>query len=165
MTVTAPPDEECGRIGKRSRTMILPLLKGLKLTLGYFFSKKVTMRYPEEKWEVAPRWRGRHVLTVYESGKIRCVACMLCATVCPAECITIEAQAEPDNRKYPESYEIDLGRCIFCGHCVEVCPKQAIEMTTAYEISEYSREGLIMNKEALLKPPVERYVSKKRKAG
>ncbi len=145
--------------------MIIPLLQGLKLTLKYFFSKKVTMLYPEEKWDVARRWRGRHVLTVYPSGKIRCVACMLCATVCPAECIKIEAAAEEDNRKYPESYVLDLGRCIFCGHCVEVCPKEAIEMTTAYEISEYSRENLILDKEALMKPPLERYVSSTRKAG
>jgi NADH-quinone oxidoreductase subunit I len=145
--------------------MIIPLLQGLKLTLKQFFSKKVTMQYPEEKWEVAPRWRGRHVLTVFPSGKIRCVACMLCATVCPAECITIEAAAEEDNRKYPESYVLDLGRCIFCGHCVEVCPKEAIEMSTVYEMSEYTREDLILDKEALLKPPQERIEAKKRKAG
>lgn len=144
--------------------MIIPLLKGLKLTLQYFFTKKVTLQYPDEKWEVAPRWRGRHQLTVHESGKIKCVACMLCATVCPAECIQIEAQAEPDNRKYPETYVLDLGRCIFCGHCVEVCPKEAIIMTTAYELSEYSREALILDKETLLQPPEERYVSKQRKA-
>lgn len=144
--------------------MIAPLIKGLKLTLSHFFSKKITLQYPEEKWDVGPRWRGRHVLTVHESGKIRCVACMLCATVCPAECIKIVAAAEPDNRKYPEEYEIDLGRCIFCGYCVQVCPKEAIEMTKVYEISQYSREDLIMNKEQLLQPPQERYQSK-RKAG
>jgi NADH-quinone oxidoreductase chain I len=144
--------------------MIIPLLQGLGVTLKHFFSKKITLQYPEEKWEVAPRWRGRHRLKVHSSGKIVCVACMLCATVCPAECIKITAQAEPDNRKYPESYTIDLGRCIFCGHCVEVCPKDAIEMTTAYELSELSREALILDKEALLKPPEERYVSTKKKA-
>ncbi len=112
--------------------MIIPLIQGLKLTLKYFFSKKITLQYPEEKWEVAPRWRGRHVLTKHASGKIKCVACMLCATVCPAECIRIEAAAEPDNRKYPEKYSIDLGRCIFFRFCVEVYPKEAIVMSTAY---------------------------------
>ena len=144
--------------------MILPLLQGLKLTLKYFFSGKITLQYPDEKWNVAPRWRGRHVLTKHASGKIRCVACMLCATVCPAQCIYIEAAAEPDNRKYPEKYELDLGRCIFCGYCVEVCPREAIEMTTAYELSEYSRDELIFDKERLLEPPEPRYESK-RKAG
>jgi NADH-quinone oxidoreductase subunit I len=144
--------------------MLLPLLQGLKLTLKYFFSKKITMQYPDEKWEVAPRWRGRHFLPRHASGKTKCVACMLCATVCPAECIEIEGAAEPDNRKYPEKYTIDLGRCIFCGYCVEVCPKEAIEMTTAYELSEYSREGLIMTKEMLMEPPAPRYETQK-KAG
>jgi NADH-quinone oxidoreductase subunit I len=142
--------------------MIKPLLQGLWLTLRYFFSKDVTLRYPDQKWSVARRWRGRHVLTVHPTGKIRCVACMLCATVCPAECISITAAAEPDNRKYPEEYTIDLGRCIFCGYCVEVCPKDAIEMTTAYEISQYSREALILDKAALLQPPQPRYESKKK---
>jgi NADH-quinone oxidoreductase chain I len=144
--------------------MIKPLLQGLKLTLDYFFSPKITLRYPEEKWDVAPRWRGRHVLTKHASGKIKCVACMLCATVCPAQCIYIEGAAEPDNRKYPEKYVIDLGRCIFCGYCVEVCPKEAIEMTTEYEISAYSREGLILDKEQLLEPPQPRYEVKKKVA-
>jgi NADH-quinone oxidoreductase subunit I len=144
--------------------MITPLIDGLKLTLKYFFSKKITLQYPDEKWDVAKRWRGRHVLTKHASGKIKCVACMLCATVCPADCIKIEGAAEPDNRKYPEKYEIDLGRCIFCGFCVEVCPKEAIEMSTAYELSEYSRDGLILGKEQLLQPPEPRYESKK-KAG
>lgn len=143
--------------------MIKPLIQGLALTLKYFFTKKVTMRYPEEKWEVAKRWRGRHFLPVFEaSGKTRCVACMLCASVCPAECIHIVATVEPDNRRHPATYTIDLGRCIFCGYCVEVCPKQAIEMTTAYEISQFSRADLILNKEALIEPPRERYEAKKR---
>lgn len=144
--------------------MIVPLLQGLKLTLSYFFSKKVTMQYPEQKWEVAPRWRGRHVLTKDSSGKIRCVACMLCATICPADCITIEAAAEVDSGKYPEKYTIDLGRCIFCGFCVEACPKEAIEMSGVYELSEYTREDLILDKETLLEPPQPRYESQK-KAG
>ena len=78
--------------------MIRPLIDGLKLTLKYFFSKKITLQYPDEKWPVAQRWRGRHFLPKHASGKVKCVACMLCATVCPANCISIEAAAEPDNR-------------------------------------------------------------------
>lgn len=90
---------------------------------------------------------------------------MLCATVCPAECIYIEGASEPDNRRYPERYEIDLTRCIFCGYCVEVCPKEAIEMSSAYEISEYSRKALYLDKEALLQPAHPRYEKKVKKAG
>ncbi len=145
--------------------MIVPLIQGLRVTLRHLFTRKVTLQYPDEKWSVAPRWRGRHRLKVHSSGKIVCVACMLCATVCPAECIKIVAAAEPDNRKYPESYVLDLGRCIFCGHCVEVCPRDAIEMTTAYELSEWTREDLILDKDALIAAPQERYVVEKKKAG
>ncbi len=141
--------------------MIRPLIDGLKLTLKYFFRPKVTLQYPEEKWPVAKRWRGRHLLTRHASGKVKCVACMLCATVCPANCIRIESASEPDGRKYPGEYEIDLTRCIFCGYCQEVCPRDAIEMTTAYELSEYSRESLLLNKEQLMEPPVPRYEDNK----
>lgn len=144
--------------------MLIPLLQGLKLTFSYFLKKKITLQYPDEKWDVAPRWRGRHVLTRHASGKIKCVSCMLCATVCPAECIYIESATEPDGRRYPERYEIDLTRCIFCGYCVEACPKEAIEMSTAYEISEYSRADLQYDKERLLEPPTPRYELNK-KAG
>ncbi|MEI6135373.1 MAG: NADH-quinone oxidoreductase subunit NuoI [Desulfomonile sp.] len=144
--------------------MLIPLLQGLKLTFSYLFKKKITLQYPDEKWEVAPRWRGRHVLTRHASGKIKCVACMLCATVCPADCIYIEAATEPDGRRYPERYNIDLTRCIFCGYCVEACPKEAIEMSGAYEISEYTREELQYDKQRLLEPPVPRYEPQK-KAG
>jgi NADH-quinone oxidoreductase subunit I len=144
--------------------MIRPLIDGLRLTFKYLFAKKITLQYPDEKWPVAKRWKGRHFLPRHASGKPKCVACMLCATVCPANCIFIEAAAEPDNRKYPARYEIDLGRCIFCGYCVEACPREAIEMTTAYEISEYSRKDLIMTKEQLMEPPTPRYEEVK-KAG
>ena len=130
--------------------MILPLLQGLKLTLSYFFSRKVTLQYPDEKWDVAPRWRGRHVLTKHPSGKIKCVACMLCATVCPAQCISIEAAAEPDNRKYPEKYVLDLGRCIFCGYCVDACPTEALSMTPRYEMADYDRDTFFYTKSRLL---------------
>jgi NADH-quinone oxidoreductase chain I len=133
--------------------MIWPLIKGLALTLKYTFSKSVTIQYPEERPEIARRWRGRHLLLRHENGRIRCVACMLCATVCPSQCIYIEP-GEDEEGKYPEIYRIDLGRCIFCGLCVEACPKDAITMTTkSYELAEYSREALILDKERLLQFP------------
>ena len=116
--------------------MIRPLIEGLALTFRYCFSKRVTLQYPEQKWDVGPRWRGRHLLLRRRDGTLRCVACMLCATVCPAQCIKIEPAEGPENQKYPESYEIDLGTCIFCGFCVEACPKEAIIMTGHYEIAE-----------------------------
>lgn len=90
----------------------------------------VTLNYPEEKYEYSPRFKGNHVLTVKKDGSLRCTACMLCATNCPAECIKIVAaeHEDPSVEKYPISYEIDILRCVYCGFCEEACPVDAIRM-------------------------------------
>lgn len=133
--------------------MIAPLIKGLGLTLRHFFSPSVTEQYPEQRWTPYPKFRGRHKLLTHEDGRIKCVACQLCATVCPAECIRVEAALDDDGRQYPAVYEIDLGRCIFCGFCVEACPVEALSMTTHYELAVPSREAMVLGKEALLRDP------------
>ncbi len=92
--------------------------------------KMATLNYPEEKYEYSPRFKGNHVLTVKADGDIRCTACMLCATACPADCINIVASEDEDPtvEKYPINYEIDILRCVFCGYCEEACPVDAIRM-------------------------------------
>lgn len=89
-----------------------------------------TLNYPEEKYEYSARFKGNHVLTVKKDGSLRCTACMLCATNCPADCITIKASEhdDPTVEKFPISYEIDILRCVFCGFCEEACPVDAIRM-------------------------------------
>lgn len=89
-----------------------------------------TINYPEEKYEYSPRFKGNHVLTVKKDGSIRCTACMLCATNCPADCIKIIASEhdDPSVEKFPIAYEIDILRCVFCGFCEEACPVDAIRM-------------------------------------
>lgn len=89
-----------------------------------------TVNYPEEKYEYSPRFKGNHVLTVKKDGSLRCTACMLCATNCPADCIKITASEheDPTVEKYPIAYEIDMLRCVFCGFCEEACPVDAIRM-------------------------------------
>ncbi len=56
----------------------------------------VTIMYPEEKRKPPARLRTRHRLTKRHDGSPRCVACMMCETVCPAKCITIVAEEHPD---------------------------------------------------------------------
>jgi len=122
------------------------LLVGLRITAHKFmrnmFGKRdvVTIQYPEEKRRVSPRYRGRHRLTMREDGFIKCVACYMCETVCPAHCIHIEAGEVPDKsvEKYPVVFDIDELRCIFCGLCVEACPKDAIRMDTGIVAMAYS---------------------------
>ena len=109
---------------------------GMGITLRHMIwnllnrKKMATLNYPEEKFEYSARFRGNHVLTVKKDGSIRCTACMLCATACPADCIEILASEheDPTVEKYPISYKIDILRCVFCGLCEEACPVDAIRM-------------------------------------
>ena len=130
--------------------MIIPLLKGLKVTIKYFFSKPITVQYPEEKRPPAKRWRGIQFFEKDERGKTKCVACGLCMAVCPSECIYIETAEDEEGKRYPLTYELDTSRCIFCGFCEEVCPVNAIFMGKAYERAETSRTPLLMDVNKLL---------------
>lgn len=111
-----------------------------------------TIEYPEERRDYGHRFRGRHYLKKRPDGEPRCVACMMCATACPADCIYIVGGEHPDPaiEKYPVSFEIDGLRCIMCGYCVDACPEDAIAMTKEYEWASYNREDFIWDKEYLL---------------
>ncbi len=116
------------------------IAKGLGITMrNMLFAPKVTIQYPEERRQYSPRFRGMHYIKA-TNGVENCTACMLCPTVCPAECIHIEAGERPDKEKYPVKFEIDLLRCCFCGMCEEACPKDAIKLSTIYEMSTDSRD-------------------------
>jgi NADH-quinone oxidoreductase subunit I len=130
--------------------MILPLLKGLRLTLRMFFSPQITIRYPEEKRAISPRWRGMHYFEHNAAGETTCVACGLCVAVCPSRCITLEIREREDGSRYPGRYEIDALRCIFCGFCQEACPVNAIRLGQDYEYVHYRREDFLLTKEKLL---------------
>jgi NADH-quinone oxidoreductase subunit I len=126
--------------------MIIPLLKGLATTLKAVFTKPITLQYPEERREVAPRFRGHPELVVNEDGTRRCVACTLCLVVCPSNAIRgIEAGEGPEHEKYPVAFTIDLTRCIFCGFCQEACPKAAIKLNNLYELAQYDKSVLILD--------------------
>ncbi|MGB8953640.1 MAG: NADH-quinone oxidoreductase subunit I [Candidatus Aminicenantales bacterium] len=114
----------------------------------------VTIQYPEQKKELASRHRSLHRLMKRDDGKPRCVCCMLCVTVCPSECIYVEAVEDPDPeiQKYPARFTIDISRCCFCGFCVEACPEDAIRMDTGtIELAQYSRPDLVLDLDRLLK--------------
>jgi formate hydrogenlyase subunit 6/NADH:ubiquinone oxidoreductase subunit I len=87
--------------------MIVPLLKGLAVTLKYFFSKPFARQYPEERVEMTDRWRGIHYFERKEDGSTKCVACGLCEAVCPSNCIYVEAEEYKNGNRFPRVYEID----------------------------------------------------------
>jgi NADH-quinone oxidoreductase subunit I len=114
------------------------IVKGLKLTLGHLakglFRPETlpVLNYPEIQPEVPRDYRAQHRLMKRPDGEPRCVACFMCSTACPANCIHIQAMESADDRieKKPAKFEIDLLVCVFCGLCVEACPVDAIRMDT-----------------------------------
>jgi NADH-quinone oxidoreductase subunit I len=125
-----------------------------------FASDNVTIQYPEEKQPYPPGYRGVHRLVPRVDGKPRCVACYMCATICPAQCIYIEAGEYPDDpiEKYPVRFIIDELRCIVCGFCVEACPKDAIRMDTGeHAPPSYERSAQIWDEKKLLRGPAVSY--------
>lgn len=154
------------------------ILGGLRVTSAHFFRNlflhaahrlglleylraSVTFQYPEEARPLEARFRSRHRLTVRDDGTPRCVACMLCETVCPARCITIVAGEHPDPNveKYPVRFDIDLGVCVYCGYCVEVCPEDAIRMDTQIlDVAAYSRAEMKLDIHELMNPALRKPV-------
>ncbi|MCK9462198.1 MAG: 4Fe-4S binding protein [Proteobacteria bacterium] len=129
-------------LGLWERSYLPEVLRGLAVTGGViarnlarwltFRKGALTARYPEERRaDYAAGNRGKHVLTTRPDGRPQCIACMLCATACPARVIEIEAAFDPADAahpKHPARFEIDYSRCVFCGLCVEACPEDAIRM-------------------------------------
>jgi len=155
------------RPGSLSQQLYLPAIaEGMGVTFKHFVKnffgnlvglrKKTdiqTIEYPEEKKQYPARHRGLHRLMLRDDGQTRCVACMMCPTVCPAHCITIVPEEAPDGsiEKRPKIFEIDELRCVVCGLCAEACPCDAIRMDTLEHAKPvYKRADAILDREELL---------------
>ena len=144
------------------RLFLVEVFKGMRVTFGHFFRNLLDNRrlyvrhYPEVQPEIPARWRGRHRLTTHEDGSVKCVACFMCQTNCPAKCIMIEAGERVDGRteKMPVRFDIDLLECIYCGYCVEACPMDAIRMDTGiFSVTGTERTSFLLKLDDLLATP------------
>jgi len=151
--------------GIRRHTYLIAICEGMWVTLRHLVKNWIgnilgrraktdiaTLSYPEEKKVYPERNRGLHRLMKRADGEVRCVACMMCPTVCPAHCITIVAEEAPGSiEKRPRIFEIDELRCVVCGLCVEACPCDAIRMDTGVHAPPTLRRAeAILDKEELL---------------
>jgi NADH-quinone oxidoreductase subunit I len=158
------------KMGLKEQIYIIEVIRGLYVTSAHFFRNLLvhvahvfggskhkrgaeTIQYPEEVRYYAPRLRMRHRLLKRPDGTPRCVACYMCETYCPADCIHIVAEESPDIiiEKRAGAFDIDLSRCIYCGFCVEACPVDAIRMDI-YEnkITAYDRNDMVLTMKELL---------------
>jgi NADH-quinone oxidoreductase subunit I len=152
-------------MGWYERAYLPEILRGLAITSTVFLRNMfkwitgrkgaLTTYYPEEtRWDYAAGNRGKHVLTRRSDGSPQCIACNMCATVCPARVIEIDAGFDPDDAahpKFPTRFEIDYSRCIFCGLCVEACPEDAIRMVKEVpNLPSYDRRRMWIAREELL---------------
>ena len=142
---------------RRENASVLSTFKAFGVTFRRMFTSLFkgdmpTISYPEEQRPYSQRFRGTHILTVRDDGSLKCVACYMCATICPAECIYIEAgeHPNPEIEKFPRRFDIDMMRCIYCGFCVDACPEEAIVMSREHHQAVYNRGETIYTIEKLM---------------
>jgi NADH-quinone oxidoreductase subunit I len=145
------------QIGILEQLYIPAIVEGLVTTVRHsidalFGKGQITQQFPEVEPHLPANYRGVHRLNRDEQGRVKCVACYMCSTACPAHCIDIVAAPSPwaDREKYPETFVIDELRCIYCGMCEQACPVDAIELTTLYDLTGMAREDMMFDKEKLL---------------
>ncbi|MEW6026877.1 MAG: NADH-quinone oxidoreductase subunit I [Planctomycetota bacterium] len=132
-------------------TGLWTVLVGMGITIKYFFSRKATMQYPEERWPMPERFRG-----MVKCDTAKCISCMYCVNICPVSLIKLESVKvdvpakvinlegkEVKRLKDVTKFEMDISTCIFCGLCTEGCPTGAIHMSKDYELSCYSRKDMV----------------------
>jgi hydrogenase-4 component H len=112
-----------------------PKLRELKEALKAVLLGPYTSKYPFEPHEPPDGFRGR---PQYNDDK--CMGCMACAEVCPAQAIRVrdDVESDPPMRTLTQRWD----KCIFCGQCELYCPtKEGIQLTKEYAIATLDRSS------------------------
>ncbi len=129
---------------------IVEIGRGMATVAKHAFRPPVTLEYPEVMPDLSDRFHGRLCLLTKSTGEDLCIGCQACARVCPCfDLIQIEMHRDEAKQPVIDRFTIDMGRCIFCGNCTEVCPVDCIKMLNDFELADYSREALVLDKAAL----------------
>ncbi len=86
-----------------------------------------TSRYPKEKIELPPRYRGRPEIQADAPAEMA----VKCAAACPQQAIDAAKRL------------IDMGKCVFCGACENLSQGAFVKFTRDSEISVSEREHLL----------------------
>ncbi len=130
------------------------ILNGLRITMRNMRRGPITVMYPDEKLVLPERARWAVGVKRFEDGTPRCTACLTCVRTCPDHILGMDVETREDKTKHIERFTYELGACMMCGLCVEACPTRALTLTSAYELSWFSRDDAIYTKEQLLEPPL-----------
>ena len=108
---------------------LLLFVQGLTTTPRHLFSRKMTVSNPEARPKIPDPliYRGVHRLNRDEQGRVKCVACFLCATACPAHCIDIVARRKPLAR--PRKISRRASQSTSCGVFSAACAKRPARST------------------------------------
>ena len=138
---------------KEDVTRLWSLIVGLNITGRQFVKPQITVHYPRQVVDNISTFRGPLELVPRpnEPGKPKCIACMMCVSACPSNCLKVvmkkppkptpeelEAQKEAEARgekikkppKEPASFIYDYTLCSLCGSCVDACPAKSLRFST-----------------------------------
>lgn len=128
---------------------IKSLLTGMGVTWGEFWTKKVTMQYPENRdtLVISDRFRATLVMPHDENNEHACTACGICQMNCPNGTIKVVSKSieteDGKKKRILDHYTYDLGMCTFCNLCVLTCPSNAIQFSNNFENALFTRAKLV----------------------
>ncbi len=126
------------------------IAKGHVVTIINLFRPKVTLMYPEVRWELPSGYRGIPSLPVDpNTGQDKCIGCQACVRICPTQLIEVPVHMGEDKKRVVDGYFMNIGLCMLCQLCADICPTNAILMSDRYELASFSREDMVYDRRKL----------------